>query len=62
MNIALIGGIIALAATLGGIVLVRRNSSQQPVQVKVVLFGIYFWGLVFLQVLVVSLGYYWTKP
>lgn len=62
MNIALIGGVIALVATLGGIVMVKRNSSQQPFQVKVVLFGIYFWGLVFFQVLVVSLGYYWTKP
>jgi len=50
-----------LVATLGGIVMVRRNSSQQPFQVKVVLFGIYFWGLVFFQLVVVGLAYYWTK-
>ncbi|MGZ5026029.1 MAG: hypothetical protein ACXWAT_03570 [Methylobacter sp.] len=61
MNIALIGVAVMLVATLGGIVMVRRNSSQQPFQVKVVLFGIYFWGLVFFQLVVLGLGYYWTK-
>jgi len=50
-----------LVATLGGIVMVRRNSSQQPFQVKVVLFGIYFWGLVFFQLVIFGLGYYWLK-
>jgi len=50
-----------LVATLGGIVMVRRNSSQQAFQVKVVLFGIYFWGLVFFQLVVFGLGYYWLK-
>jgi hypothetical protein len=62
VNIALIGVVIAMVAIIGGIVMVRRNSSQQPFQVKVVLFGIYFWGLVFSQLLVLGLGYYWIKP
>jgi hypothetical protein len=61
MNIALIGVAILLMATLGGIAMVRRNSPQQPRQVKVVLFGIYFWGLVFFQMVVVGLAYYWAK-
>ncbi|WP_200877417.1 hypothetical protein [Methylobacter tundripaludum] len=52
MNIALTGVAIALMATLGGIVIVRRNSSQQPIPVKAVFFGLYFWGLVFLQLVV----------
>ena len=55
MNIALIGVAIVLMATLGGIVIVRRNSPQQPIQVKAVLFGLYFWGLVFLQLVVFGL-------
>ncbi|MGZ8183486.1 MAG: hypothetical protein ACXWT1_16145 [Methylobacter sp.] len=55
MNIALTGAAIVLVATLGGIVIVRRNSSQQPIQVKAVLFGLYFWGLVFLQLVIVGL-------
>lgn len=61
MNIALIGVVILLMATLVGIVIVRRNSPQQPMQVKVVLFGIYFWGLVFFQLVVFGVGYYWAK-
>ncbi|WP_333875683.1 hypothetical protein [Methylobacter sp.] len=52
MNIASIGVVIALMATLGGIVIIRRNSSEQPIQVKAVLFGLYFWGLVFLQLVI----------
>jgi hypothetical protein len=59
MNIALTGVAIVLIATLGGVVIVRRNSSQQPTQVKVVLFGLYFWGLVFLQLVIV--GLFWAK-
>ncbi|MFZ2407180.1 MAG: hypothetical protein WAW41_18770 [Methylobacter sp.] len=55
MNIALTGVAIVLVAILGGIVIVRRNSSQQPIQVKAVLFGLYFWGLVFLQLVIVGL-------
>ena len=50
-----------LMASLGGIIIVRRNSPQQPIQVKVVLFGLYFWGLVFFQLVVFGLGYYWAK-
>ncbi|WP_027148980.1 hypothetical protein [Methylobacter tundripaludum] len=55
MSIALTGVAIALMATLGGIVIVRRNSPQQPIPVKAVLFGLYFWGLVFIQLVVFGL-------
>ncbi|HEY8094529.1 MAG TPA: hypothetical protein VIE65_00350 [Methylobacter sp.] len=61
MNIALTGAVIALLATLGGIVIVRRNSPEQPIPVKVVLFGVYFWGLVFLQSVVFGLLFYGLK-
>jgi hypothetical protein len=61
MNIALTGAVIVLLATLGGVVIVRRNSPEQPIQVKAVLFGLYFWGLVFLQVVVFGLLFYWAK-
>jgi len=50
-----------LLATLGGVVIVRRNSPAQPVPVKIVLFGVYFWGLVFLQLVVFGLLFYWVK-
>ncbi|MGR9014229.1 MAG: hypothetical protein ACU83U_11340 [Gammaproteobacteria bacterium] len=55
MDIALTGVVIVLVATLGGSVIVRRNSSQQPIQVKAVLFGLYFWGLMFLQLVIAGL-------
>ncbi|MDO9270077.1 MAG: hypothetical protein Q7T96_13305 [Methylobacter sp.] len=55
MNIAVCGVAIVLMATLGSLVIVRRNSPQQPIQVKAVLFGLYFWGLVFLQLVVFGL-------
>lgn len=55
MNIALNGVVILLMAAVGGIVMVRRNSLQQPIPVKAVLFGLYFWGLVFFQLVVFGL-------
>jgi hypothetical protein len=61
MNIALTGAVILLLATLGGVIIVRRNAPEQPVQVKAVLFGLYFWGLVFLQLVIFGLLFYWTK-
>jgi hypothetical protein len=57
MNFALIGAAIAVISTLGGIFFVKRNSPQQPIQVKAVLFGLYFWGLVFLQLMIYALVY-----
>ena len=52
---------MVLMATLGGIAIVRRNSPEQPIQVKIVLFGLYFWGLAFLQLVVFGLLFYWAK-
>ncbi|MFA6162951.1 MAG: hypothetical protein WC685_05955 [Methylobacter sp.] len=57
MNFALIGVAIAVISTLGGIFFVKRNSPQQPIQVKAILFGLYFWGLVFLQLMIYALVY-----
>jgi hypothetical protein len=54
MNIASTGAAVVLMAALGSIILIRRNSSQQPIHVKAVFFGLYFWGLVFLQLIVVA--------
>lgn len=55
MNIALTGAAMLLTAALGGMVIVRRNSLEQPIQVKAVLFGLYFWGLMFLQLIIFGL-------
>ena len=58
MNFAAIGVGIVIISALGAVFFIKRNSSQQPKQVKAVLFGLYFWGLVFLQLIVFGLGYY----
>lgn len=58
MNIALVGIAVILLSALGGWGLVRRQSPQQERTVKAVLFGLYFWGLVFLQLLIVAAVYY----
>jgi hypothetical protein len=55
VNFALTGAVIVLLATLGGVVIVRRKFPEQPIPVKAVLFGLCFWGLVFLQLLVFGL-------
>jgi len=46
-----IGIVIVAISALGGVFFIKRNSSQQPKQVKAVLFGLYFWGLIFLQLI-----------
>lgn len=61
MNIALAGVIIFSLSVLGGWLIVRGYSSEHPRQVKAVLFGLYFWGLVFLQLLIAASAYYLMK-
>jgi glucose uptake protein GlcU len=56
VSFAAIGAGIVIISTIGGVFFVKRDSSQQPKQVKAVLFGLYFWGLVFLQLIVFGIG------
>jgi hypothetical protein len=57
VEFALIGGIILAVAVVGGWLLVRRHPKDHATQVKAVLFGLYFWGLVFLQLIIAALIY-----
>jgi hypothetical protein len=61
MNIALTGVAVFALSVLGGWLLVRHLSPRQDRQVKAVLFGLYFWGLAFLQLLIVAAAYYLLK-
>jgi hypothetical protein len=61
VSFAAIGVAMVIISTLGGLFFIKRNSSQQPKQVKVILFGLYFWGLAFLQLMVFGLGYHLIK-
>ncbi|MEQ1531806.1 MAG: hypothetical protein ABL925_21050 [Methylococcales bacterium] len=58
MQIVIIATIIVIVACLGGVWFVKRHVDVQQTQVKAVLFGLYFWALVFLQVIIWGLSYY----
>ncbi|WP_024299896.1 hypothetical protein [Methylomicrobium lacus] len=57
MQLTLIGILILILAAGGGWLLVRRHPKEHATQVKAVLFGLYFWGLVFLQLIIAALLY-----
>jgi hypothetical protein len=57
VNFATIGIAIVVISIFGGMFVVKHKASEQPKQVKVILFGLYFWGLVFLQLLIFGLVY-----
>ncbi|MEC4750359.1 hypothetical protein [Methylomicrobium sp. Wu6] len=61
MQLTLIGIVILTLAAGGGWLLVRRHPKEYAVQVKAVLFGLYFWGLVFLQLIIAALVYSFQK-
>ncbi len=61
MQLTLIGISILALATGGGWLLVGRHPKEHATQVKAVLFGLYFWGLVFLQLIIAALIYYFQK-
>lgn len=57
MNVVIIGGAIVMVSELGGIIFSKRNTDHPQAAVKMMLFGLYFWGLVFLQLLIVASVY-----
>lgn len=57
MNIAIMGVVMVLVASIGSVLFVRRHTEQSQTQVKMVLFGLYFWGLIFAQIIVLALAY-----
>jgi len=57
VQLTLIGILILILAAGGGWLLVRRHPKEHATQVKAVLFGLYFWGLVFLQLIIAALLY-----
>jgi hypothetical protein len=56
--IVALGGIMILAISIiGGVLLVSRTVPDQQRQTKILLFALYFWGLVFVQLIIVAIGY-----
>lgn len=57
MQVVIIGILILAISAGAGWLLVRRHPREHAFQVKAVLFGLYFWGLVFLQLIIAALIY-----
>ena len=57
MIVAIIGVTILLVSITGGMLLANRHASGQQRQMKILLFALYFWGLAFIQLIVVAIGY-----
>jgi len=57
MTVAIIGIAILVISTVGATLWVKRSESGRQRQVKILLFALYFWVLVFVQLILVSLGY-----
>ena len=57
MIFAIIGVIILVISIIGGLLLANRNASDQQRQTKILLFALFFWVLVFAQLIIVAIGY-----
>jgi hypothetical protein len=61
MSYAIIGAVLVIISTALSLLILRFNAAQQPKQVRIILFGLYFWGLIFLQLALCSVVYYLQK-
>ena len=57
MIIAIIGITILTISIVGGLLLARRNASDKQRQTKILLFALFFWVLVFVQLIIVAIVY-----
>jgi hypothetical protein len=57
MTVVTIGIAILIISTVGAILWVKRSESGKQRQVKVLLFALYLWLLVFAQLIFVAVGY-----
>jgi len=57
MTVALIGIAILVISSVGAILWIKRSESSLQRQAKILLFALYFWVLVFFQLILTALGY-----
>ena len=61
MNVAVIAIAILVIASLGATLWAKRSGSGTRRQTKIVLFALYFWILVFVQLILAAIAYsVWT--
>ncbi|MDA1343865.1 MAG: hypothetical protein O2966_08460 [Proteobacteria bacterium] len=61
MSYAVIGIVLVILSTALSLLILKFKSAEQPKQVKIMLFGLYFWGFIFLQLTVCAGVYYVQK-
>jgi hypothetical protein len=61
MSYAIIGIVLVIISTALSLLILKFKSAEQPKQVKIILFGLYFWGFIFLQLAVCAVVYYLQK-
>jgi hypothetical protein len=61
MSYATIGIALVTLSTALSLLTLKFKSAEQPKQVKIILFGLYFWGFIFLQLAVCAVVYYLQK-
>ena len=61
MSYATIGIALVTLSTALSLLTLKLKSAEQPKQVKIILFGLYFWGFIFLQLAIYALFYYFNK-
>ena len=57
MTVVIIGIAILVISTVGAMLWVKRSESSMQRQTKILLFALYFWVLIFAQLIIVSLSY-----
>ncbi len=57
MTVTLVGITILIISILGAILLVKRSDPDTQRQSRILLFGLYFWVIAFLQLILASILY-----
>lgn len=57
MQVAIVGIVILVLSIIGAVLWVRHGDPERARQTNVLLFGLYFWILAFIQLIVVALAY-----
>jgi len=57
MNVAVVAIAILVISTVGATLWAKRSGANTQRQTKILLFALYFWILVFLQLILAALGY-----
>jgi hypothetical protein len=58
MSYVAIGLVLVTLSTALSLLTLKFKSAEQPKQVKIILFGLYFWGFIFLQLAIYAVVYH----